>query len=175
MRILIFVVALALAGLVTSPVAAEVISRSENAFTLKFEGTTRLDPTEVADAFSEVEQWWDPAHSYTGDAANLSLALETGGCWCEVMPDGSRFDHGRVESVALGELRLHAPFGPLRAMATRADLVVTYALVNGVVRTTWTFVVEGPGVGAMADPVDGVMGGGFTRWTAHMDARASAL
>jgi hypothetical protein len=175
MRTLMFAFALALAGLVNSPVAAEIVSRSEDAFTLKFQGPTRLGPAGVADAFSEVELWWDPAHSYTGDAANLSLDLAPGGCWCEAMPDGTRFDHGRVVSDVYGEVRLHAPFGPLRSMATRADLIVTWSLADGVVTPTWTFIVEGPGVGALAEPVDGVMGGGFARWIAHMDARAAAL
>lgn len=175
MRIFPILATLAVAVVTASPAAAEIISRSENAFTLRFEGETRLGPDGVADAFSQVQQWWDPAHSYTGDAANLSLDLVPGGCWCEAMPDGSRFDHGRVEAVALGEVRLHAPFGPLRTMATRAELVVTYALVDGVVLPSWTFIVEGPGVGALAEPVDGVIGGGFARWIAHMDARATAL
>jgi hypothetical protein len=175
MRTLMFAFALALAGLVNSPVAAEIVSRSEDAFTLKFQGPTRLGPAGVADAFSEVELWWDPAHSYTGDAANLSLDLAPGGCWCEAMPDGTRFDHGRVVSDVYGEVRLHAPFGPLRSMATRADLIVTWSLADGVVTPTWTFIVEGPGVGALAEPVDGVMGDGFARWIAHMDARAAAL
>lgn len=175
MRISLILATLAVAVVTASPAAAEIISRSENAFTLRFEGETRLGPDGVADAFSQVQQWWDPAHSYTGEAANLSLDLVPGGCWCEAMPDGSRFDHGRVEAVALGEVRLHAPFGPLRTMATRAELVVTYALVDGVVRPSWTFIVEGRGVGALAEPVDGVIGGGFARWIAHMDARATAL
>jgi len=175
MRTLMFVFVLALAGLVNSPVAAEIVSRSEDAFTLKFQGPTRLGPAGVPDAFSEVELWWDPAHSYSGDAANLSLDLAPGGCWCEAMPDGTRFDHGRVVSDVYGEIRLHAPFGPLRSMATRADLIVTYPLLGGVVTPTWTFIVEGPGVGALAEPVDGVMGGGFARWIAHMDARAAGL
>ena len=118
---------------------------------------------------------YDPAHSYTGSAANLSLDLAPGGCWCEAMPDGTQFDHGRTVSIVLGEIRFHAPFGPLRDMATRADLIVTYPLVGGVVTPTWTFIVEGPGVGALAEPVDGVIGGGFARWIAHMDARAAAL
>ena len=177
MRLLMSLVAVALIGLglTTAPASAEVVSRSENAFTLKFEGQTRLGTAGVADAFSEVGLWWDPAHSYTGSAANLSLDLAPGGCWFEAMPDGTQFDHGRTVSIVLGEIRFHAPFGPLRDVATRADLIVTYPLVGGVVTPTWTFIVEGPGVGALAEPVDGVIGGGFARWIAHMDARAAAL
>jgi len=162
-------------GLSATPAAAEIVSRSEHAFTLRFEGQARLDPAGVPDAFSEVALWWDPAHSYTGDAANLSLSLAPGGCWCEAMADGTAFEHGRTVSQVYGEIRLHAPFGPLRDMATRADLIVTWPQVDGVVTPTWTFIVEGPGVGALAEPVDGVIGGGFVRWIAHMDARAAAL
>lgn len=175
MRIPASIVALALVAMAGFPAAAEIVSRSENAFTLRFEGQTRLGPAGVADAFSEVDLWWDPAHSYTGNAANLSLDLTPAGCWCEAMPDGALFDHGRVISAVYGEIRLHAPFGPLREMATRADLIVTWPLVDGVVTPTWTFTVEGPGVGALAEPVDGVIGGGFARWIAHMDARSTAL
>jgi hypothetical protein len=133
-----------------------------------------MGPAGVADALAALPQWWDPAHSYTGDAANLSLDLAPGGCWCERMADGSAFDHGRTLSAVFGELRFHAPFGPLRTMATKAELIVSHPLVDGVVTPTWTFIVEGPGVGALAEPVDGVMGGGFARWIAHMDARAVA-
>lgn len=175
MRIPAILATLALAVVTASPAAAEIVSRSENAFTLRFEGHSRLEPAHVGAVFSDVAHWWDPAHTYTGDAANLSLDLEPGGCWCEAMPDGSLFEHGRVRSVWWSEVRIDAPFGPLREMATRAELVVTYAWVDGVGVANWTFIVEGPGVGAMAEPVDGVMGGGFARWIAHMDARAAAL
>jgi uncharacterized protein YndB with AHSA1/START domain len=173
MRTLILGVA-ALIAAVGTPAAAEIVSRSENAFMLKFTGRTTLGPAGVPEALSQLPLWWDPAHSYSGDADNLSLDLGVGGCWCEKLEDGTDFDHGRTLSVEPDEMRFHAPFGPLRSMATRADLVVTYPLVDGVVTPTWTFVVEGPGVGAMAEPVDAVMGGGFARWIAHMDGLAAA-
>lgn len=172
MRLLSLGIALTSAVLLTaSSSRAEVVSRSENAFTLTFTGSTALGPAGLPAAMADVSQWWDPEHSYTGDAANLSLDLTPGGCWCEAMPDGTAFDHGRTVSVVFGEMRFHAPFGPLRSVATRADLIVTYTVADRRVTPTWTFIVEGPGVGAMADPVDGVMGNGFARWIAYMDQR----
>ncbi|MBU1325681.1 MAG: hypothetical protein KJ676_10595 [Alphaproteobacteria bacterium] len=170
----LMIAAAALFAAVAGPAAAEIVSRSENAFTLKFTGRTALGPAGVPTALSQLPLWWDPAHSYSGDATNLSLDLSPGGCWCEKLEDGTDFDHGRTLSVVPGEMRFHAPFGPLRSMATKADLVVTYPLVDGVVTPTWTFVVEGPGVGAMADPVDAVMAGGFSRWIGHMNGLAGA-
>jgi hypothetical protein len=34
---------------------------------------------------------------------------------------------------------------------------------------TWTMTVEGPGIGAMADPVDGVMHAGYLRWLHYLE------
>lgn len=162
MRTLIISAAL-IFGLAT-PAAAEVVSRSEDAFTLKFSARTEYGPGRIAGSLAGLPHWWDPAHTYTGDAANLSLDLRPGGCWCEKLADGTDFDHGRTVSTTIGEIRFHAPFGPLRGTATRADLTVAWTLVDRAMEPTWTFVVEGPGVGAMAGAVDGVMEGGFRRW-----------
>ena len=162
MRTLSITVGLVL-GLAT-PAAAEIASRSEDAFTLTFSTRTQYGPGRITGSLEGLQHWWDPAHTYTGDAANLSLDLTPGGCWCERLADGADFDHGRTVSVTPGEILFHAPFGPLRAMATRADLTVAWSLVGREMEPSWTFVVEGPGVGAMAEAVDGVMEGGFRRW-----------
>jgi len=31
----------------------------------------------------QVDQWWHPAHTYTGDSGNLSIDARPGGCFCE--------------------------------------------------------------------------------------------
>ena len=162
MRMLSTTVALML-GL-ASPAAAEIASRSDDAFTLTFSARTSYGPGRIAGSLEGLPHWWDPAHTYSGDAANLSLDLRPGGCWCERLADGTDFDHGRTVSVTFGEILFHAPFGPLRDRATRADLTVAWSLADREMEPSWTFVVEGPGVGAMAEAVDGVMEGGFRRW-----------
>ncbi|HEV7229618.1 hypothetical protein [Brevundimonas sp.] len=152
-----------------APAAAEIVSRSENGFTLKFVSSTDIDPADIPTALEDVALWWDGDHSYTGDAANLSLDLSPGGCWCEKMPDGTAFDHGRTVSVAADRIKFSAPFGPLRGKATTADLIVTWPGANRGWDVTWTMVVEGPGVGAMADAVHGVMEAGFQRWVRFLE------
>ncbi len=158
--------ALALAAAVTAtPATAEIVSRTPDGFTLRFTRTAMADAAAVPASLTALPLWWDGAHSYTGEAANLSLDLKPGGCWCEKMPDGSDFDHGRTVSVAADRILFHAPFGPLRGRATRADLTMTWAEAASGRVLTWTFEVEGPGVGAMAEAVDGVMDAGFRRWS----------
>jgi hypothetical protein len=46
-------------------------------------------------ALGDVGRWWNAEHSYSGDAANLSLDVAPGGCFCERWKDGSA-EHGRV-------------------------------------------------------------------------------
>jgi len=155
-------------ALLAQPAAAEVVARSENAFTLRFATTVAADADRIPASLEALPEWWDGAHSHTGDAANLSLDLAPGGCWCEKMPDGTDFDHGQTKTVGPDRVLFHAPFGPLRGPATRADLEMTWAQGADGLTLVWTMTVEGDGVGAMADPVDGVMGAGFRRWAQHL-------
>lgn len=162
LKALIAAAALALSA---APAAAEIVTRSENAFTLRYTAGMQVAPKDAAPAMTKLASWWDKDHTYTGDSANLSLDLSPGGCWCETLDSGDAFDHGRTVSVGSDRLVFDAPFGPLRGKATKAELVVEWPPANRDGQITWTFVVEGPGVGAMADTVDGVMGAGFNRFS----------
>jgi hypothetical protein len=85
-------VAVALAA----PASAEVVSRSADAFTLRFSVGVETTSEGVVTAVSELPAWWDPAHTYSGQGANLSLTFEDGGCWCERLADGTVFQHAVV-------------------------------------------------------------------------------
>ena len=152
-----------------APANAEVVSRGENGFTLKFAVGAEIDPGDIPDALRALPDWWDPAHTYSGDSRNLSLDLTPGGCWCERLPDNPAFDHGRTVSVSADRIVFHAPFGPLRGKAAKAELTVTWPAANRGWAPTWTFVVEGPGTGAMADGVDAVMGAAYGRWMHYLE------
>lgn len=147
-----------------APAAAEVVSRSENAFTLRFAVGLEASAEDIVSAAGEVPAWWDPAHTYTGDAANLSLAFEPGGCWCERLADGTSFRHAEVVSITATDVRLNAPLGPLNGKATRADLTFSAGPENRGSLASMAFAVEGPGVGAYADAVHGVMQQAWTRY-----------
>jgi CBS domain-containing protein len=155
--------------LVAAPASAEVVTRDPDGFTLKFSTDLQASQADLNGAVRDLPKWWDPAHTYTGDAASLSMALEPGGCWCEALADGTRFEHGRVVSIAPDRIVLRAPLGPLHAMATGAALTFSVERDGAGTRLVMDYVVEGPGVGAMADPVDGVMDGAFSRLVHHIE------
>jgi hypothetical protein len=159
-KALIAAVVLALAA---TPAAAEVVARTADSFTLSFDVNIETTPGDVVLALENVGLWWDGAHTYSGEATNLSLSLEPGGCLCEALPDGATFEHGHVRTLDDDRLRLDAPLGPLKGKATRADLTFSWPETRQGTALTMTFVVEGPGLGALADAVDGVMSGQFAR------------
>lgn len=152
-----------------SSAAAEVVARTADSFTLRYEMGAEIDPSDIPGTLAEVGRWWDSAHTYSGDAANLSVDMTPGGCWCEKLADGTQFEHAKVVSIAPDRIVFDAPFGPLNGKATKAVLTVTWPPANAGWTPTWEMVVEGPGLGALADGVDGVMGAGFQRWLRYLE------
>ena len=161
-RILLAATALLLAA---TPASAEVMARTADSFTLRYQTGAEAAPGDIVAAMGRVEGWWDGAHSYSGDARNLSVDMTPGGCWCERLANGTDFRHATVVAVEADRLQFNAPFGPLNGKTTRADLIVTWPMANGGRTITWEMVIEGPGLGAYADAVDSVMNAGFGRFT----------
>jgi hypothetical protein len=159
----------ALALLAAAPASAEIVSRSENAFTLRFALGLEAPREDIVAAVGAIPTWWDPDHTYTGDGANLSLAFEPGGCWCERLADGTMFEHARIVSITEDTVRMNAPLGPLNGKATRADLVWSAGPQVPGTPVTLEFVVEGPGVGALAEPVHTVMQQGWSRYVRYIE------
>ena len=154
-----------------APVSAEVTDRSDNGFTLSYERAVPASDAAILAAIGRPAAWWSDAHTYSGSASNISVDLRPGGCWCEALPGGG-VKHG--EAVLIWPerrlIRFDAPFGPLQSIGADAVLTMTWAKADGGASQMlkWTFVVAGPGAGAMADPIDGVMSEQFGRLADHL-------
>ena len=152
--------------------SAEVRARTDNGFTLGYERPVRAGPDTVLETVAMPSGWWSSDHTYSGDAANIRLDMIPGGCWCEALPGGG-VKHAEVVMVWPGRrmVRFDAPFGPLQGMGADAVLTMTWAdpPEGGERVLRWTFVVSGPGTGAMADVIDGVMTEQFRRLGDRLD------
>lgn len=96
---------------------ADVVSSGSDHYVLRHEASSELPPEALWDKLVNVANWWHPDHTYSGDAANLSLDATAGGSWREDWADGSVI-HGEVlYANPPNKLRLEAPFGPLQGMA----------------------------------------------------------
>ncbi|MFN7621462.1 MAG: hypothetical protein ACK5RN_15265 [bacterium] len=152
--------------------SAEVRARTDNGFTLGYERPVRAGPDTVLETVAMPSGWWSSDHTYSGDAANIRLDMIPGGCWCEALPGGG-VKHAEVVMVWPGRrmVRFDAPFGPLQGMGADAVLTMTWSdpPEGGERVLRWTFVVSGPGTGAMADVIDGVMTEQFRRLGDRLD------
>jgi hypothetical protein len=159
-------------ALFATGVSAEVRARTDNGFTLGYERPVRAAPDRVLETVAMPSGWWSSAHTYSGDAANIRLDMIPGGCWCEALPGGG-VKHAEVVMVwpERRMVRFDAPFGPLQGMGADAVLTMTWSdpPEGGERVLRWTFVVNGPGTGAMADVIDGVMTEQFRRLGDRLD------
>lgn len=154
---------LALPLLLATPAWAEVVRESDTSFATRHKLTVAAPPEKVWEALVHPERWWDAAHSYSGDAANLSLDLRPGGCWCEKTAKGG-VEHMRVVYIARGDtLRLTGGLGPLQAMPVTAVMTVTLRPDGAGTELTASYAVAGPGLAGIAAPVDSVLAGQWTR------------
>jgi len=151
-------------ALAASPASAEVVERSADHFVLRYDVALEASPADFIDALEHIGEWWNPAHTWSGDARNLSLALDASTCFCEALPDDGTFEHGWVSEYDpdTGVL-LEAPLGPLKGRTTVADWSIGWTGANRGAELIMSYVVRGEGVGALADSVDAVMADQFRR------------
>ncbi|MDO9489545.1 MAG: SRPBCC family protein [Sphingomonadaceae bacterium] len=161
------------AALVAAPASAEVASATPQGFELVERATVKAPPAEVYRTLVNIASWWDGAHSYSGDAANLSIDARPGGCWCEKLKDGGGIEHMRIVYAQPGAvLRAQGGLGPLQAEGVAGSLTYAIRPVAGGSEVTQTYVVGGyirQGAEKLAPLVDAVMGAGFARLVTRVD------
>lgn len=167
-------IAAAAATLLAGPAYAEVVERSASGFRTRHAVQVAAPPDRVYQALGEVARWWDGAHTYSGKAANLSLEMAPGGCFCEALEDGGGVRHGVVVQAMPGQvLRLDAPLGPLQDEGVAAALTFTIRPTNEGSEVIQTLHVGGARpqvVAAMAGPVDEVLGAALLRLERYLEA-----
>ncbi len=156
--------AIALAASVAA--RAELAETGEHGFTIRHALDVAVEPAAAYAALIDVAAWWDPEHSYSGDAASLSLDAAAGGCFCEVW-DGGSVVHAQVLQVfENASLRMTGALGPLQAMGLSSIHEWTLEPIADATRITYVNRVRGwPGddLEALAPIVDGVQVGQMER------------
>lgn len=130
---------------------------------MKHEAVIDAPRAEVYRILTEgVGYWWNPQHTFTGDAANLSIDARPGGCFCESFPEGGGVEHLRVVHVAPDHmLRLSGGLGPLQAFGVAGSLTWKLEEADGATSVEVTYVVGGfmeGGLGRIGGPVGAVIG-----------------
>jgi uncharacterized protein YndB with AHSA1/START domain len=141
---------------------AEVADSSANGFTIKITTSIHAAPADVYKKLvHNVGDWWNPQHTFSGDAHNLSIEEHPMGCFCEKLPNGAGVRHMEVLFFAPGKmLRLSGALGPLQELAATGALTFTLTPDNDGTKLEVTYAVGGylaQGMNSFAAPVDGVL------------------
>jgi hypothetical protein len=169
-------VALTIGVWAASGAVAGVTDTREGSFSLESTVTIQATPAAVYQELGRVSRWWDPEHTWSGSARNLSLDLHAGGCFCEKLAEGGSIQHGRVLYVQPKVmLRLDAPLGPLQEMPVTGVLTFKLTPAEGATQVTMTYRVSGTFTmesAKLAPIVDQVMSHQLSRLKTHVDAQA---
>jgi uncharacterized protein YndB with AHSA1/START domain len=95
-----------------------------NGFLVKLDVSINAPATKVYDALvGQVGSWWNPEHTYSHDAKNLSIDPRPEGCFCEKLPNGGGIEHLRVIYVAPPQIiRFSGALGPLQASGVAGSM-----------------------------------------------------
>jgi hypothetical protein len=168
-------VALGIALLAVMPPVglAEVADVGDNGFTIRETAAVSADAARAWAAAVDVGKWWDPAHTYSGDSANLTLDAKPGGCWCEKLPGKAGVAHMTVLFADPGKLlRLSGGLGPLQSMAVSAVLTWTFKPVDKGTAVDVTYVAGGysrEGFKDVAPGVDAVLRAQIERYQRYVN------
>jgi hypothetical protein len=154
---------------------ASVVNSSPQEFTIKHTSQVRGTTSAAYQAFTaQIGSWWDPAHSYSGQASNISLDARANGCLCEKLPSNGSVTHMTVTFADPGKLlRMNGGLGPLQSMAATGVMTVTFTTIPGGTRVEITYAVGGQpsqGLDKLAPAVDQVLGGQWERFSRFVDS-----
>ena len=149
----------ALAVLDTS---ASVVQVTSSGFLIRHEVIINAQPAKVYESLVGVGSWWNPDHTYSHDARNLSIDARPGGCFCERLRAGGGIEHMRVVYLAPGEvIRMTGALGPMQQSGVAGSLTWKLASAQGGTSLTLMYSIGGfmeGGFDKMAPAVDGMLG-----------------
>ena len=160
----------AAASLAPLTATAEVVKQDDAGFVTRDTKVVEASPRETWMALISPAKWWSATHTWSGDAANLSITPQADGCFCERIPEVETADevglagsvrHAVVVYAAPDKaLRMRGALGPLQSEAATGVLTIALDEVEQGTAITFEYVVGGYmryEIPTIAQAVDGVM------------------
>ena len=157
-------------GLAAQPLAAEVVESDDSGFITRDVAVVKATPKAAWLALISPAKWWNSGHTWSGDAANLTIKPQAGGCFCERIPEDPDPDritlegsaeHMRViQAYPERALRMSGALGPLQSEAVTGVLTIAMSEVDQGTMIVWEYAVSGRmryEIPVIAKAVDGVM------------------
>jgi hypothetical protein len=167
------VLALLVLGAITNNAMAELIDADKHGFTLRNELVVDATRAEAwAAAVDNIDKWWNPAHTISGNASLLTIDARPLGCFCE--DTGGGVVHLLVTTVSRDvSLRMTGGLGPLGLMGVNGNMTWDFFDVDGGTKIRFMYAVGGyspDGLDSIADAVDAVLADALSRLKVYIDA-----
>lgn len=164
-----------LLALVGGAAEAEVTSSAPGGFVLKIELPLAVSPGVAFDRFAQIGRWWSDEHTYSGRAANMTLELKPGGCFCETLEHGGFVRHAAVEYAQRGAaIRLSGALGPLQQIGAYGMWTLQFKADGANTKLVMSYTVSGyppdKGYTDLAPAVDAVMRDQMARFKKFAEA-----
>ena len=146
---------------------ADVLEVNPGGFSVSNTASTSATPANTWKVMTHhISEWWHPDHTWSGDAKNLYMEAELGGCFCEKLPMNSQDGGGGVEHLRIiyynpnREIRFDGSLGPLQTMSVQGRMIWKVEASETGSEITFTYRVHGSsaaGFEGLAPAVDGVI------------------
>lgn len=130
-----WLLAMTLSLAAVQPAAAKVIEQSADGFVTRDSLVFKATPYETWLALLAPGKWWSDSHSWSGDADNMYISAQAGGCFCELLPIPAKAPEGVRRGSALHMmvlqanppqvLRMRGGLGPLQGEPVDGVLTIT--------------------------------------------------
>ncbi len=151
-----------------------VLEDDDNGFVIASEVTISTSPTHVFDALGELHRWWDPEHSFSRDAGNLSLDTSPDGLFLESLGTNQGVVHARVVDSQRGKLlRLSGALGPLQSLGAHGTLTLRMESHAESTTLTLNYIVLGRNLRGWAAAVEQVLSEQLVRLKSFLETGLS--
>jgi len=145
--------------LITATAHAEVVRSGDDGFIIQHATTVGSDKNRVFKTMTAgVGQWWNPDHSFSGDAGNMLIDTQ---CFCERWGD-NLVRHLNTEIwIENSKVVMTGGLGPLKELGLSGNMIWTLVSADETGTTiNWKYHVYGNSetdIPALATAVDGVL------------------
>src|SRR5450759_4695799 len=124
---------------------SEVADSSTNGFTVKTSFVIQASPEQVyRKLVRNVVDWWNPEHTFSGDAHNLTIEEKPMGCFCEKLPNQGTVRHMELIYFAPGKALVSSgSLGPLQSLAAAGSMTIQLSPAEGRTKLGVAYTVAG--------------------------------
>ena len=164
-------ITLLMSGLMTTSAQAALVKSTAEGFIAQHTVTIKTDSAIVFETMtSKVGQWWNPDHSFSGNAGNMLIDDQ---CFCERW-DGNLVRHlNTVIWMENSRVVMEGGLGPLKELGLSGTMIWTLTANDDATTTlNWKYHVYGYGdtdLGALATAVDAVLAEQIGRLTGALE------